>query len=347
MTKFYLPVCSENLVKFLTYGLISADRTKPLSERNSYVADALSSHNGEIPLFIDKVPSSEIKKIKDIDKYLHAAILEIDIKKITSGSFRTNNDTSGTFPLSKMDNKEIKRISIVGPIPATLINVVYFADQEAKDDFVTNFKSANIAPPKKIMLWKKNLLDHSDEAEKDLLRQSATEDALPAEVITPQIELTAEHWHKVSAYGGALALAFSASKNGQKSTDDFNALASKPYFKNSAINHWNAGDDFSFISNFLLSSPSQTEYDSADFKTQLYSGILNVICSADEDKATKELVHFLTSGEFNSFGEKFVKFANSIASVIDGIHQTQYAGKPSEQGDRIGRTIIPIIGYLA
>ena len=341
MTKFYLPVCSENLVKFLSYGLISADRTRPLSGRNSYVPDALSRYNGEIPLFIGKVPSGEIKRIKKFDKYLHACILEIDIKKIKGGSFRTNQNTSGSFPLSKLDNKEVKRISIVGPIPTTLINVVYFEDKEAKDDFVANFKSANITPPKKIELWKKSLLD-SDKAEKDLLvdSQSASEDTLPAEVKTPQIELTAEHWHKISAYGGALALAFSVSKNGQKSTDNFKTLASKPYLKNSEINTWNAGDDFSFISNFLLSSPSQPEYDAADFKIQLYAGILNIICSADEGRATKELVHFLTSGEFDDFGEKFGKFANSIANDIDGIHQTQYTVRPSEHLSSIRNDII-------
>ena len=159
MTKFYLPVCSENLVKFLTYGLISADRTRPLSGRNSYVPDALSRYNGEIPLFIGKVPSGEIKRIEDFDKYLHACILEIDIQKIKKVvSFRTNQNTSGSFPLSKLDNKEVKRISIVGPIPTTLINVVYFEDKEAKDDFVANFKSANITPPKKDRALEKELI---------------------------------------------------------------------------------------------------------------------------------------------------------------------------------------------
>ncbi len=245
MTKFYLPVCSENLVKFLTYGLISADRTKPLSGRNSYVADALSCYHGEIPLFIDKVPSGEIKRIKEFDKYLHACILEIDIKKIKCGSFRTNQDTSGSFPLSKLDNKEIKRISIVGPIPTTLIKVVYFTEQEAKDDFLSNFKSANIAPPKKIELWKEKLLDDSDYAGKDLLGngQNDAEGTLTTEALMPQRELIAEHWHKLSAYGGALALAFSASKNGHESSKRFKNLTAKQYVENDDINAWDAGDD--------------------------------------------------------------------------------------------------------
>ncbi|WP_067587239.1 hypothetical protein [Endozoicomonas ascidiicola] len=338
MTKFYLPVCSENLVKFLTYGLISADRTKPLSGRNSYVPDALSSYNGEIPLFIDKVPSNEIKKIKEFDKYLHAAILEIDLKKITSGSFKTNHDTSGTFPLSKLAHKETKWISIVGPIPITLINVVYFADLEAKDDFLSNFKSANIAPSKKIELWKEKLLDDSDDAGKDLLGndQNDAEGTLTTESLMPQRELTTEHWHTLSAYGGALALAFSASKNGHESSKRFKTLAAKQYIENDDINAWDAGDDFAFICDFLLSSQTMFEKKTASFPVKLYAGILSHICATEEVDVTNALVQFLESDQFDNNSEAAKKMAEGLKTI----HHSQYTGTASDHLSSIHNEII-------
>ena len=341
MTKFYLPVCSENLVKLLTYGLISADRTKPLSDRNPFVPDALSGFNGEIPLFVNKVPPEEIEKIKDIDKYLHACVLDIDIKKIISGSFRTSLNTSGLFPLSKPDiddiGKETQWISIVGPIPVTLINAFYFSDKAAKEDFLSNLKSSNVTLPDNIKLWKKSLFA-SEKYEENLLDEHQTPRAPSAETTRP--ELTDKHWRKLSAFGGALALAFSASKNGQESSDKFKELASGDYVKSGEVNQWNAGNDFSFICDFLLSDPGRSEYDASDFKIQLYAGILNTLCSADEGNATKELVCFLTSGAFEDFGEKFERFANSIADDINCIHQTQYSVKPSEHLSSIRNEIV-------
>ena len=254
----------------LTYGLISADRTKPLSGRNPFVPDALSGFSGEIPLFVNKVPPEEIEKIKDIDKYLHACVLDIDIdidiKKIISGSFRTSQNASGLFPLSKpyIDDigKKIQWISIVGPIPVTLINAFYFSDKEAKDDFVSNLKSSNIVLPDNIIkLWKKNMFA-SAKSEENFLNESPDK-------MTTLAELTDKHWHKL-AYGGALALAFSASKNGQESSDKFKELASGDYVKSSEVSQWNAGNDFSFICDFLLSDPGQSEYEASDFKIQLY-----------------------------------------------------------------------------
>lgn len=340
MAKFYLPVCSENLVKLLTYGLISADRTKPLSGRNPFVPDALSGFSGEIPLFVNKVPPEEIEKIKDIDKYLHACVLDIDIKKIINGSFRTSLNTSGSFPLSKPGtdlDKDVQWISITGPIPVTLINAFYFSDKEAEEDFLSNLKSSNVTLPENIKLWKTNLFA-SEKYEENLLDEYQTQEAPSAETTRP--ELTDKHWHKLSAYGGALALAFSASKNGQESSDKFKELASRDYVKSGEVSQWNAGNDFSFICDFLLSDPGQSEYDASDFKIQLYSGILNTLCSADEGSATKEIVHFLTSGAFEDFGEKFERFANSIAEDINCIHQTQYTVKPSEHLSLIRNDIV-------
>ena len=332
MTNFYLPVCSENLVKLLTFGLISADRVKPLSGRNPFVTDALSGYSGEIPLFVDKVPSKEINKIKEVDKYLHACILEIDIKKITKGSFRTNLNTSGSFPLSKPDTdlgEGAQWISIFGPIPVTLIKAFYFPDKEAKEDFLLNLKAANIASPKNIKPWKKSLLT-TDKKEQDLLGEPQKSDREEPPEGTKQIELTNEHWQKISAYGGALALAFSASKNGEKSSKRFKELAAGKCTESNKISQWNAGDDFAFIHNFLLSSPSQSEYETSDFTIQLYSGILSTICSADEVSATKELVDYVTSDKFKNLDERYKQAANKIAKVVQNIHQTLYTGTASE-----------------
>ena len=354
MAEFYLPICSENLIKFLTFGLISGDKIKPLSFKNGYVDDVLADFSGFIPLFNGKVPSKSIDRVSKVDENLCTCILKIDVKIFVKGIFYDEEHKEQQFPFDESHcSSEV--LYVRGPLPLSCIQKIHFKLDGQKNNFLKDIP-ANFAKHSYLKTIKANprtfrklIKKDSDVANSNLLsadsnnhegEASDSDDLQVKKNALPESEaLTSEFWHKIGGYGGALSYAFIMSKNGKDSLSKYRKLVDDDLNRNKSNDSDSKENyDFDFIYKHFCTLPTD-ERENHSFSNTIYSGILECLSKTSPDDCAAEIVKLLRSSQFESHGEKYTKRVHEIASELEMLCHTRYKGTPADELRRI-RTAI-------
>ena len=211
--EWFFATNTDNMRLIISQGLI----TSP-DGFSKYYEDVLSDHNGVIPLFKNKVPIGVIDKSLS-EENMVACIVKLNLQLIEGSAYVEVDKDFKQIDISDClegnDSTFIndgKAIYIPSPIPASLIEVIYFQSKDDRDRFkidadsYSNVPLVNLTCSFKKTLFKKNKFEYPKPQENLLNNHSKLD------------------YSKVYAFGGISANLFHYAKNGTLSNEIYKSF---------------------------------------------------------------------------------------------------------------------------
>ncbi|MCK5536619.1 MAG: hypothetical protein KAI79_07315 [Bacteroidales bacterium] len=274
-SQWLLPTNTENLKMIIAQGLISSS-----NGFTKYYSDILELVPNYIPLFKDELPSTLLSHVISEDNSLTPVILDIDLKKISSGIKILQDDKLVNLE-GDVDSADV--LFILAPLPLSVISTLAFSSKAAVKEFEESSKLYSNVVLNDLKL-------SATVAEQKLFKSST----LSVDWINDlkKIETINEggvDYKKVYAYGGLLLNLFYFAKNGNLSNNNYKLFSDFVEEKKRQDI-----DIYDYFKDFNIND--------ADIKKKMDNGLIDIAINSKDFK--EDVLKFLEYGNWEKQAQK-------------------------------------------
>ena len=292
--RWLLATNTDNMKAIIAQGLITSSKgfTK-------YYSDALSLHEGLIPVFRNTIPIDIIQQSVAESDDLTTCIIEFNFDYI-KGKIQVD-DTTNEIDIEELLHSDYKVVYIPSPIPTSCIEKIIFQNKTDKTNFEKEAPIYKNVPLIDLTLRLERALFNDKQPYK---QPQNLNQIMPVEV----------NYKKIYAYGGVIGLLFYYAKNGKISNELYKSVA----HLNDISDHTDTR--IKLIFNYFNQDPLLQ----GNSQKNIYLKLLDIITTCSNVK--EDILNYLQNIEGD---DRFKKRAQDIANTL--VEFTSFANKTNSE----------------
>ena len=275
------PTNTDNMRSVIAQGLISSPEGF-----KKYYEDALTDHEGVIPVFKNKIPISVIDKSLSLENMV-VCIIELNLKLIEGKVFIEIDNKLQEIDISEALEGNDSAIYIPSPLPTSLINNIFFKTKDDRNRFEIDANSYSNVPLVD--------LDRRLKLKKSLFKNKLKYEKPQGNNLNDQMK---PDYSRIYAFGGIAALLFYFAKNGSLSNKLYKSFV---HLDHSFESESSKPDDLNICFKSITSSDKPAE--KSTVKEILYFGLLKTIIESKEN-IKQNILSFLEDYEGDDRAKK-------------------------------------------
>jgi len=290
--EWFFSTNTDNMRLIISQGLIPSP-----DGFSKYYEDVLNDHNGVIPVFKDKVPSGVIDKNLS-EENMVACIVKLNLELIEGSAYIKVDKGFKQIDISDCIEGNVSTFYVPSPIPASLIEALYFQSKDDRDRFKSDADSYSNVP----------LVNLTCSIKKTLFRKNKLPYYKPQEnILNNPISLD---YSRIYAFGGIAANLFYFAKNGTLSNELYKSFV---HFKH----EWSLKKMHSDYLNSALNAitsviPIENSSEKKEIQKKLYYDLFEII-RGNRKHVKQNILSYLENFEgHKSFKVKSREVAKSL-----------------------------------
>ena len=298
--EWFFSTNTDNMRMIISQGLITSPEGF-----SKYYEDVLNDHSGVIPVFKNKVPTGVIDKSLS-EENMVACIVKLNLQLIEGSAYVEVDKDFKQIDISDCLEGNVSNLYVPSPIPASLIEIIYFQSKGDRDRFKVDADSYSNVP----------LVDLNCLIKKTLFKKNK----LPYH--KPQENLLNNHseldYSKIYAFGGISANLFHYAKNGTLSNELYKSFVHFDHYWDSEKYSKSLYATLNAITTVI---PVESSLEALEIRKKLYYDLFEII------RGNRKLIKQNILSYLDNYKNDNEKLQKHIEKIAKSIHDLEFSEK--------------------